>query len=94
MEITRTSQLTGKTRTLEIDITPDELNRWASGELIQNVVPHLSPNDREFIITGNTPEEWDEAFGGGDDEGPDPEERFWKNKATWDERHSDYDNDY
>lgn len=35
----------------------------AAGTLVQNVFPGLSADDREFLMTGITPEEWDAAFG-------------------------------
>lgn len=48
---------------MDIDITDRELLRIMQGnEHIQNIVPHLSPEDREFLITGITPEEWKELF--------------------------------
>ena len=59
MKVTRTSALSGKITTKELDITHEQLNRWRQGELIQNVFPNLSSNDREFLMTGITPEEWD-----------------------------------
>lgn len=63
MQITRTSILSGKTHTREIECTPEELALWESGTvLIQQVLGHLSADDREFIMTGSTPEEWDLAF--------------------------------
>ena len=63
MIIERTSKISNITRTLDIDVTPDQMHRINhSNELIQNVVPHLSDSDREFILTGITDEEWDEAF--------------------------------
>ena len=64
MLITRTSTITGQEHTLDLDINPDQLVRINTGiELIQNIVPHLSPSDREFIMTGITDEEWDNTFG-------------------------------
>jgi hypothetical protein len=64
MLITRTSTITGQEHTLDLDINPDQLVRINTGiELIQNIVPHLSPSDREFIMTGITNEEWDNMFG-------------------------------
>ena len=64
MLITRTSTITGQEHTLDLDINPDQLIRINTGiELIQNIVPHLSPSDREFIMTGITDEEWDNMFG-------------------------------
>jgi len=60
MLITRTSLLTGKRNTLDIDITEEQLRTWNLGALIQKVCPHLSADDREFLISGITPEEWNE----------------------------------
>ncbi len=54
--------VTGNTATREIPVTQAELDDWASGELIQNAMPSLSADDREFLMTGATPEEWDEMF--------------------------------
>jgi hypothetical protein len=31
------------------------------------VLPHLSADDREFLLTGTTPEEWNDAFPENDD---------------------------
>lgn len=59
MQITRTSMLTNVNRTLDIDVTNEQLSRWENGELIQLAMPHLSSSDREFIMTGIVDEEWD-----------------------------------
>lgn len=40
----------GETR--HLPITEEEYIRWRNGELIQNVWPNLSADDREFIMTG------------------------------------------
>lgn len=44
----------------------DELNQgwyhWLSGEYIQNAFPMLSADEREFLLTGITSEEWNELF--------------------------------
>jgi len=62
MQITKTSRLTGQINTRYIDVTEDMLLEWQAGALIQSVMPHLSADDREFIMTGITPEEWDSIF--------------------------------
>lgn len=62
MEIKRKSLLTGVERVREMNITQDQLNAWAAGALIQKVFPHLSDDDREFIQTGITGEEWEEYW--------------------------------
>lgn len=67
MLITRKSPLTGITRSKEINVTMDQLLAWEMGELIQDAMPHLSADDREFIKTGIDGEEWDQLFGGKDD---------------------------
>jgi hypothetical protein len=58
MKVTRTSVLSGITRTRELDVTPEQLKAWEDGALIQNVMRHLNHNDREFIMTGATSDEW------------------------------------
>jgi len=60
MIVTVEHMLTGETVSKELDVTQEQLDRYRQGrELIQNVFPHLSPADREFIKTGITQEEWD-----------------------------------
>lgn len=69
--VTRTSKLTGVTRTMELPISPDELaqieNRYNTGQLIQRIVPDLPLDTREFLMTGITKEEWDAHFAGRED---------------------------
>ena len=59
MLITERSIFTGKYNTREIDVTEEQLANWRNGMLIQDAMPHLSKDDREFIQTGSLPEEWD-----------------------------------
>lgn len=60
MIIERKSILSGIVRQRDLDVTADQLARWQGGELIQNVMPHLSVSDREFIVTGTTDDEWEQ----------------------------------
>jgi hypothetical protein len=63
MLVTKTSRISGKISSMDLDITSDQLDRIeAKIELIQNIVPHLSSDEREFLITGITPQEWNELF--------------------------------
>lgn len=64
MKIKKVSLFSGKENEMDLDITKEQLDRWQSGELIQNVMPHLTPDEREFLISGTTPEEWEEVHGG------------------------------
>jgi hypothetical protein len=69
MKIARTNGITGTTSTMEIDITPEQMEEWVTnkqtpgGRLIQDIMPNISPGEREFLITGITPEQWDNMFG-------------------------------
>jgi hypothetical protein len=65
MEIVRQSPFSGKINKREINVTLEQLDAWTKGALIQNAMPNLSAEDREFIKTGITPEEWAEVFGEG-----------------------------
>jgi len=63
MQITRLSMWTGVERTLDIDVTKEQLaDYYENGKLLQVAFPTLSPSDREFIKTGITDAEWTEVF--------------------------------
>jgi len=63
MTITKTSSFSGNTNTMDIDVTEGQIEAWKGGELIQRAMPNLTPDEREFIKTGITAEEWEELFG-------------------------------
>ena len=63
MLVERQSILTGKVHALELDVTQDQLRSWHSGELIQDAMPQLTEDEREFVMNGITPEEWTAIFG-------------------------------
>ena len=63
MQITRTSPVSGVTRSLEIPCTEEQMAAYKSGALIQVAFPDLTADQREFILTGITKEEWDVLFG-------------------------------
>lgn len=58
MIIERKSIISGISHTRDLDISDAQIERYNSGGLAQNVFPNLSANDREFIISGITDEEW------------------------------------
>lgn len=62
MKITRKSMISGIERTMDLPITEIQMLAWQNGGLIQDVMPHLSPSQREFLMTGITDEEWNEAL--------------------------------
>lgn len=58
MLITRKSYLSGIVRTRDIPCTQAQLDTWEDGCLIQDAMCNVSAEDREFLISGITPEEW------------------------------------
>ena len=64
MLITRISAISNEKNTMDIDIDSYQLKKWQNGGLIQDVMPHLTADEREFIMTGITPAEWDATFKG------------------------------
>lgn len=68
MQIKRKSLVSGIERTKELDIDPEKLAMWEKGDLlIQEAFPNLSADDREFIMTGITSDEWGDVFGEDDE---------------------------
>jgi hypothetical protein len=63
MQITRKSVISGIQRTLDIPVNPEDFMAWQAGHgNIQDLMPYLSVQHREFILSGITTEEWDAAF--------------------------------
>ena len=57
---------------MDLDIEYTEfvlgLRQWLQGALIQDVFPKASSEEREFIVSGLTPEVWDAIFGESEEE--------------------------
>jgi len=67
MEIKRKSVITGVERVREIPVDPEHFTLWKNGYVsINEAMPYLNDEDRQFIISGITKEEWEEAFKEGD----------------------------
>lgn len=62
------STWSGKTRVRELPITCEQFFAWQQGKLIQQAMPHLSADDREWLISGCTPEEYEEIENLGEEE--------------------------
>jgi hypothetical protein len=62
MIISKESILTGKTSKMDLPVTKEQIKAWQQGELIQNVMPHLSIVEREFLISGMSEEEQNRIF--------------------------------
>jgi hypothetical protein len=56
---------------MDLPVTQDQLDEFASrfrARLIQDIFPDLSAEEREFIKTGYTSEDWDAMFPPEEDE--------------------------
>ena len=64
MKIVKRNPFTGLNCTVDIpNLTEEQYSRWkTSGRPIQEVLPHLSADDREFLISGMLPEQFNEML--------------------------------
>jgi hypothetical protein len=64
MIITNKSKVSGKIRSMDLPVTEQQLNRYNTGRFtLQDCFPNLSADEREFIKSGITADEWEETFG-------------------------------
>jgi len=65
IQVTRQSAITRKINTMELPITQEHLDMYETvGDiLIQDAFPNLNAEQREFILSGITPQEWNDTFG-------------------------------
>lgn len=62
MLVSRRSPVTGKINEMDLPIQPIQLHLWQEGMLIQNAMPNLTAEQREFLISGCTQEDWDKLY--------------------------------
>ena len=55
-------EVTRKSMARILNVSEVELQIWMMGTPIQQAMPQLTPDEREFIMTGITPDEWNEVF--------------------------------
>ena len=71
--VARRSNLTGSVNVMAFDAeTAGRIHEWLAMDpdarpFVQHAFPALTDEEREFLLTGVTPKEWDEAFGGGEE---------------------------
>ena len=66
--VSKRSVLSGKLNVMGICVDPNALERWldaprAERPFLRDAFPHLSDDEREFLLSGSTPDEWDRYFG-------------------------------
>lgn len=64
MKIVNRSMATGRLRTRDIPLAWNDYVKWCLGVPIQYAAPYLNADDREFLISGITPDEWTDLFSG------------------------------
>jgi hypothetical protein len=61
--VTKKSGLSGELNSVFIpNLDTESVDAWLNGEHIQNALSYLTADQREFINTGITPEEWNDVF--------------------------------
>ena len=70
IQVTKQSIITKKMNTMELPITQEHLVIYETvGDiLVQDAFPNLDIGQREFLISGITPDEWTKTFGDEEDE--------------------------
>ena len=64
-QVSRRMGFTQERRTMVLPVEPELVQAWIDhpSGLIQDVFPGLSVDQREFLLSGMTPEDWERAFG-------------------------------
>ena len=63
MKITRTNPFNAaEINTMDLPVTPDQVDAYMQGVLVQDAFPQLDAAQREFIKTGITDDIWDKVF--------------------------------
>jgi hypothetical protein len=52
------------TDTMSVIEFEEQLQQWKTGTYIQDAFWMLTSGEREFMMTGTTPEEWEDMWGG------------------------------
>lgn len=68
MLVERVSIISGNKNRMEVSVDPKKLQAWErfdqrSRPLVQSYFQELSNDEREFLISGITPEEWKRVMG-------------------------------
>ena len=66
MLVEKYSSLANKVLSMDLDVTQEQLDLFAQKDrpFVQDIFPNLSAGEREFLMTGVTPTQWEELFGG------------------------------
>lgn len=62
MIIQKLHPITGQLNQLDLPITDRQLATWKAGAYVQDAFPQLSADEREFLISGLLPGEYDAIY--------------------------------
>lgn len=62
MKITKTCVYTNRKNTMEINITEEQYQQFKAGTDIDECMPTITYEEREFLLTGALPEEIDDMY--------------------------------
>jgi len=61
--LVKAQSFSGRISSMVLEITDAQLYAWAvDGVVIQKAMPNLSPEEREFLMSGTRQDEWDAMF--------------------------------
>lgn len=61
MMVYKKNLFTGKQNCMLLDVTEEQLEDWKQGnKLIQDALPHLNTDEREFLLSGTLPADWEQ----------------------------------
>ena len=67
--VQKKSMISGRVNSMLLPTTQGKIEYWIeSGKLIQDVMPDLSADHGEFLMSGITPREWNDMCGDEDEE--------------------------
>jgi hypothetical protein len=58
--ISKECKITGEL--YQLRVPKEKVEVWRNGGLVQKVFPELNPDQREFLMTGITPAEWEKMW--------------------------------
>jgi hypothetical protein len=63
MLVYRENIITKRVNVMDLPINQEQIDAWISGALIQDVMRDLDEDQREFLISGMMPSEFEALFG-------------------------------
>ena len=63
MIISKRNVVTGQLNQMDLPVTEEQIIQWQRGELVQSIFNKLTPDQREFLLSGMLPGEWEKLLG-------------------------------